>query len=571
MVSLTTGPSDTANPPRILLIEQGARDASLLAALVGRLQSPELVMIRTDRLADGVQELADHGASAVLLCCGPPEAGLPHEQVAKLRAAAPHTPLLVLGELDEAGELAAIRAGAQDFLRAGELTAAALARALRFAVERQRAQGDLAHRALHDPLTGLPNRELFIDRLSVALDRARRSGAALAVLFVDLDNFKQVNDSLGHSAGDELLTVLAERLRALLRPMDTVARFGGDEFTLLFEDLDSEREAVLVAERISRALGGPVHLQDGETIVSASIGIALVSDPSLAPETVIREADAAMYRAKEGGRSRFELFDEASKLRAARRLELERQLRHALEHGELSVHYQPCFCLRTADAQLTGFEALVRWEHPSRGLLAPAEFVPLADEIGLAGRLCQYVVSCALAQLARWQQTRPELTVAVNLSARQLEDTALPMLVQSALDSAAISPRAFTIEIGEATLQRSSSGLGRTLEALRALGVNLAIDDYGTGGSSLARLRHLPFQTLKLDASLLRAPGGDGAGEELIGALVSLAHALDLRLVGEGIETAEQLHALTSRGADGAQGYLLGRPLPPAEASGLLD
>lgn len=576
---MTEGPAGTAHAPRILLVEQDERDAALLTALLRRLPDRELMLIRAGRLPDAVQELLDHGASAVLLCCGSPtDRNRPHEQVSKLRAAAPDTPLVVLGELDAASALAVIGAGAQDFLFSGELTAGALERALSFAMERQRAQSELAHRALHDPLTGLPNRELFIDRLSVALDRSRRSGATLAVLFVDLDDFKRVNDSLGHSAGDALLTVLAERLRALLRPMDTVARFGGDEFTLLFEDLASEREAVLVAERISRAIDAPVHLQEGEARVSASIGIALISDPSVPPETVIREADAAMYRAKEGGRARFELFDEAAKLRAARRLELERALRHALEQGELTVHYQPYFCLDQGVAKLAGFEALARWQHPSRGLLAPAEFVPLAEEIGLAGVLLANVANRALAALSRWRQAQPQLTMAINLSARQLEDTGLPALVQSVLGAVALPPGALILEVAESALQRHAAVGIRTLDALRALGVRLTLDDYGTGGSSLERLRRLPVQTLKLDARLIDADGaGGGAGEPaacdpaLVGALVSLAHALGLRLVGEGVETDRQLRALSEQGADGVQGYLLGRPLPAEEAEQLLD
>ncbi len=305
-----------------------------------------------------------------------------------------------------------------------DLNPSILRRSVLAAIERKRSESQLAHRALHDELTGLPNRALFLDRLGVALDRSRRTSASVAVLFLDVDNFKEVNDSLGHAAGDRVLASLAERLRAMLRPMDTVARFGGDEFTFLFEELASEREVVLIAERISRTTSAPIRLEDGEVTVTVSIGIAMVGDPNIPPETMIREADAAMYRAKELGRSRYELFDEASRTRAMERLELEAALRLAVERSELQVHYQPKVSLDAAPA-VTGFEALVRWQHPDRGLLAPDQFLPLAEETGLMLPIGEFVLDQALRQLARWRALNPALTMSVNLSSRQLEDAGL--------------------------------------------------------------------------------------------------------------------------------------------------
>jgi diguanylate cyclase (GGDEF)-like protein len=567
-VHVTAAPPETRQPLRILLIEQGDAPRALVAELLRAADSLSTVLVRAERLAEATQELLDHGASAVVLELGA-SAAVAVEAVAQLRAAAPQAPIVVLGELDEEQALGAIRAGAQDVLQRSQLTAAGLARALRFAVERQRAQAQLAHRALHDPLTGLPNRELFLDRLGVALDRSRRSGGRVAVLFLDVDNFKQVNDSLGHAAGDRLLAVLADRLRSMLRPMDTVARFGGDEFTLLFEDLASEREVVLVAERIARAAQLPIRLEEGEARVTVSIGIAVVDDPAVPPEAAIRDADAAMYRAKERGRSRFELFDEAAKLRATRRLELERELRRAVESDQLRLHYQPRFSLGERQG-LIGFEALVRWEHPQRGLLAPGEFIPLAEEIGMASAVGELVAARALAQLASWRAHHPELTVSINLSPRQLEDAGLPAMLVAAAREAGLDPSALIVEIGERAFERNAELATRVSEALRQAGVRIAIDDYGTGAASLARLRRLPAEALKLHEGFLADLGSDPRGGAFVRALVGLAHSLGMSLIAEGVQTDAQLRALRAAGADAAQGTLLGRPLPAEAASALL-
>ncbi len=303
-------------PARVLLIEDDARSAILIGEILRGAWDEGLVLTRTRRLADATQELLDRGSMCVLLDLSV-AAEDPIDAVEQLRIAAPDVPLIVLAERgDEQLAVDAIRHGAQDYLVKSEVYPALLLRTIRHAVERKRSEVRLVHQALHDPLTGLPNRALFLDRLGVALDRSRRTNASVAVLFVDVDNFKEINDSLGHSAGDRLLTELAARLRTMLRPMDTVSRFGGDEFTLLFEDLSSEREVVLIAERITQAMGRPIRLEQGEAAVTVSIGIATVTDPTIPPETVIREADAAMYRAKELGRSRYELFDETSRQRA---------------------------------------------------------------------------------------------------------------------------------------------------------------------------------------------------------------------------------------------------------------
>jgi diguanylate cyclase (GGDEF)-like protein len=552
------------------LIEDDPRTALLISELLRTSWATGLVFVHAERLGDAAQELLDRGASVVVLDTSSSSPEDPLLNVDQVRTAAPDVPIIVLSDhVDDEIGVRAIRAGAQDYLSKSDLTAARLSRSVRFAIERKRSEVQLAHRALHDPLTGLPNRALFLDRLGVALDRSRRTNGAVAVLFLDVDNFKQVNDSLGHAAGDQLLAVLADRLRAMLRPMDTVARFGGDEFTLLFEDLDGEREVVLVAERISRAARVPIRLEDNEVTITVSIGIAMVDDPSVPPDTVIREADAAMYRAKERGRSRYELFDEASKMRATKRLELESELRHAVEHSELRVHYQPRFALN-GDNRMTGFEALVRWEHPERGLIAPGEFIPLAEETGIVIPIGEYVLDSALRDLAGWQIAQPDLTISINLSPRQLEDTGLASMLAAALRAADLEPSTLCVEITESALAHNPEVAIRTLQALKAVGVRIAIDDYGTGAASLESLKRMPIDTLKLHESFVTGLNGDPGAASIAGAVIELAHALGLSVVAEGVETDLQLGELRSLGCDAAQGFFLSQPVSVERASAIV-
>ncbi|MGH2889425.1 MAG: diguanylate cyclase domain-containing protein, partial [Solirubrobacteraceae bacterium] len=341
-------------PARVLLVQNDPRCAMMLGEMLRAVWTHGLVLSQTQTVAEAAQELSDHGATCVLLVVTPD--GPPSDALAQLGAAAPDTPIIVLAERgDETSGVDAVRAGAQDDLLTSELTTALLSRAVRYSVERKRAEAALTQQALHDPLTRLPNRALFLDRLRVALDRSRRTGAPVAVMFLDVDGFKAINDSLGHGAGDRVLTVLAERFRGLLRPMDTVARFGGDEFTFLFEGLDGEQEAALVAQRISRSAGAALALADQQRSVSVSIGVTIVSDPDTVIDDVIRHADNAMYRAKEFGGARFELFDGDLGRLPSPRSKLEAALRHAVAHSQLRVHYQPRVSLN-GNTGLVGFE-----------------------------------------------------------------------------------------------------------------------------------------------------------------------------------------------------------------------
>jgi diguanylate cyclase (GGDEF)-like protein len=557
-------------PARLLLVDDDPRAAAVIAEMLGGIWPEGFVVTHAQRLDDVERELLDHGATCVLLDLSQHQ-GDRLAALRRVRAAGPDVPIIVLSEHAGAETgLWAVQDGAQDYLLKSELDPSLLSRAVRHAIERKRSEVELAHQALHDPLTGLPNRVLFLDRLGVALDRSRRTDSAVAVLFLDVDKFKLINDSRGHAAGDQLLIGLAARLQETLRPMDTMARLGGDEFTFLVENLRSEREAILVAQRLSQTAGLPIKIGSDETAITVSIGIALADGPSAAPEKVIRDADCAMYRAKRQGGSRFELFDESSRRRATERIALERALDQAVQRAELRVHYQPRVTL-TGEPRLIGFEALLRWEHPQRGLIRPAEFIAVAEDTGLILPIGEFVLERALGDLERWRRSRPGITISVNLSSRQLAQPGLIERLADAVAASGAEPGDLCLEITETTLELRPEPSVRILKALSERGFKLAIDDFGTGGSSLARLKQLPVDTLKIHesfvADLSRRPG-DAA---IVGAVVELGHALELSVVAEGVETEAQLAQLRDVGCDAAQGFLFGSPVTEAEIDALLE
>jgi diguanylate cyclase (GGDEF)-like protein/PAS domain S-box-containing protein len=427
----------------------------------------------------------------------------------------------------------------------------------------------LSKLALHDPLTGLPNRSLFMDRLGQALRRLDRSDRVLAVLFVDLDRFKAINDRLGHAAGDEMLTGVAGRLREVLRPHDTVARLGGDEFVVLCEDLDDDRAALRVAERVLGALDRPVACGDQEVVCSASIGIALTRRSEVTPDALLRDADMAMYRAKETGRHRIEVFDNTARLRTQARLQTAEELRRAVEADQLRVVYQPIVHLD--EATPAGVEALVRWQHPRRGLLTPAEFIQLAEDTGLVVPLGAWVLRQACRDLAQTidpaglGNNQPDLVVSVNLSARQLSAPGLVPMVESVLTEYGLAPWRLCCEITESVLMDDVDMAIAVLSDLRALGVRLAIDDFGTGYSSLGYLKRFPVDIVKLDRAFVAGLGTDSAADAITAAVINLGHALGLSVIAEGVENEEQLTVLRALRCDRAQGYLWSAPLAPAQ------
>jgi diguanylate cyclase (GGDEF)-like protein len=431
------------------------------------------------------------------------------------------------------------------------------------AVDRSRVDEEVRHRAMHDPLTGLPNRALALDRLEGALARRRRDGRAVAVLLADLDQFKLVNDSMGHQAGDDLLVALAPRLHDAVRPSDTVARLGGDEFLVVCEQLDGPHEAIRVAERVAQAINQPSVLAAGEHFVSASIGITVAERADADPADLLRDADAAMYRAKERGRGRYELFDDLLRRRVLVRLRTENELRRGIDQGELRVVYQPI--VELGDGSVAAVEALARWQHPERGLLDPVEFIPVAEDSGLIGPLGDWVLTTACRDVAGWQQRFPRaepLLMCVNTSPRQLASPAFPARVADTMDRHGLAPGSLALEITESVLLEEAHAPVTVLASLREYGLRLMLDDFGTGYSSLAYLRRFPLDVLKIDRSFVAGLDRDEHDAAIVAAIVQMARTLGLTVVAEGVERPEQLERLRELGCDRAQGRLLAEPMP---------
>jgi diguanylate cyclase (GGDEF)-like protein len=425
-----------------------------------------------------------------------------------------------------------------------------------------RAYAEAIHRATHDELTGLPNRALVLDRLQHAMARGERSEAGVCVLFVDLDRFKGINDSLGHSVGDEVLTVVSARLQEAVRPSDTVGRLAGDEFVVVCEDI-THAAALHIAERVAAVISEPVNLYGRDMVITASVGLATAC-PTAQAEDVLRDADVAMYRAKERGRNRIEVFDETIRSQMLARIEMEHALRRAITRNELRVFYQPVVDAGTG--RLVALEALVRWQHPERGLLYPDTFISLAESAGLIIPLGRWVIEESCRQLALWRAARSPLgrvRVSINLSARQFADGGLVDLVAEAMGAFRLPGPSIGFEITESVLMEEAEVAVETLGRLKRLGVHLAIDDFGTGYSSLSYLQLFPVDTVKVDRSFVSRMGDSGGSDVIVAAVVGLATALGLDVVAEGVETAEQLEALRLLGCQIVQGYYFGRPQPP--------
>jgi diguanylate cyclase (GGDEF)-like protein len=429
---------------------------------------------------------------------------------------------------------------------------------------------ELRRQAFHDALTGLPNRALFLDRLQHALARADGHGRRIAILFLDLDNFKVVNDSLGHETGDRLLVQIAERLRTCLRAEDTAARFGGDEFTVLLEETGNERDAIKIAKRLTEALRAPIVLGGHEVYPSFSIGIAPSAPGQDSAEGLLRKADLAMYRAKTGGKGRYVVFDQSMNDAAMERLGLEADLRRAIERGEFRLVYQPIVSLE--GERICEVEALIRWLRPGRGLVSPSLFVPLAEETGLIVAIGQWVLEQACLQAVAWHRTHPDDAprLSVNLSAKQFQHPRLVEDIARSVRTSGLDPRMLTLEITESAIMVDTEAAAATLLRLKDLGIQLAIDDFGTGYSSLSYLKRFRVDTLKIDRSFVDKLGEDPHDTAIVRGVVALAKSLNLAVTAEGIETADQLEELRALGCDKGQGYYFARPLPPESLEALL-
>jgi diguanylate cyclase (GGDEF)-like protein len=441
---------------------------------------------------------------------------------------------------------------------------------LRILQQKRNVDDQLRHIAFHDDLTRLPNRLMFNQRLEQALGRHRRGGTQLAILLMDLDRFKVINDSLGHDVGDVLLREVADRLRSRSLQIDTVARMGGDEFVVLIENPGGAADISDCAQRLLDRLSAPYQLARKDFHVTLSIGISVFPADGSDSQSLLKAADDAMYRAKEMGGNNYQYYLPSMNVHTLERLELETDLSRALERHEFLLHYQPIVNISTG--LIIGIEALLRWNHPLRGLVPPLDFIPLAEETGLIVQIGEWVLATACARSKTWQaQGAENLTVAVNLSARQVADPMLLENLKRILHKAKLDPSSLELEITESVVMSNGERAVEVLNKLKSIGVRIAIDDFGTGYSSLAYLKRFPIDTLKVDRSFIRDIPGDCGDMKITSAIIAMAHGLNLRVVAEGVETREQLKFLHNEGCEAAQGYLLYRPLQESAVAGVLE
>jgi diguanylate cyclase (GGDEF)-like protein len=556
-------------PLQVLLVEDDKRDARLIREMFKQAgtDSPEIKHVET--MGEAEKELAGHAADIVLLDLGLPDAQGP-EAIRRARAAAPGIPLVVLtGFDDETLAERALQEGAQEILIKGKVDAGGLLRAVRYAVERKIMEEALAHAAEHDFLTGLPNRMLLNDRLTQAIASSRRYQKKVAVLFLDLDGFKHINDSLGHPIGDKLLQSIAKRLMNCVREADTVSRSGGDEFVVLLSPVERSDDVAITARRMLQELAQPHRFEGHDLHVTASIGVSVYPDDGQDAETLIKTADIAMYQAKENGRQSFQFFKPAMNVRAVERQSMEESLRHALDRGEFTLHYQPKVNVSTGD--ITGAEALIRWTHPTRGPVSPAQFISVAEDCGLIPSIGKWVLREACTQAAAWLKAGLSLgTMAVNISAMEFRQGGFLEGIFAIIEKAGLDPRFLELELTESVLMKNTGPTESILAKLRAGGVQLAIDDFGTGYSSLSYLRKFPVDALKIDQSFVRQITTAPNETAIVTAMISMGRSLKLRVIAEGVETQEELAFLRTHQCEQAQGYYFSRPVVAEQFAQLL-
>jgi diguanylate cyclase (GGDEF)-like protein len=552
---------------KALLVEDNLEDALLVRGMLHKADPDRFNVIHVRTLHEAARRLKGEAFDVVLLDLSLPDAdGL--RGVTDARSAARGVPIVVMGAQREEGlALQAVEEGAQDYLVKTPGGSISVAR-IRRAMERTRTEEAAAAQARFDPVTKLAGRALFRERLEAALEAARETDGSLGLVLLDLDRFKTVNESLGHDVGDRLLEEVAGRLEHFADAAD-LARLGGDEFAMIVRGGEPGAAARSRARAILDAMSEPFHLEEHEVFVTPSIGVSHVQDGCRAAEPLIRNAEAAMYRAKERGPNNLQAFDPDMARPASERMRLETALRHALERDELVLYYQPQLDL--ASGTVVGLEALLRWHHPSLGLVSPSRFIALAEETGLIVPIGEWVLSTACAQMRAWEKAGlAPLRVVVNLSARQFRQEHLPELVRRSLDAAGVAPDRLALEITEGALMEHTSRNDSLLAELKGIGVRISIDDFGVGYSSLAYLKRFPVDILKLDRSFVRDIATDPGDVAIARAVIALARGLKLSVIAEGVETREQFDVLKAEGCDGIQGYLISRPLPARRMTRML-
>jgi len=554
-----------ADRQRVLLIEDNPGDVRLIKEMLSGSEDGLFELDCVGRLSQGLEYLATRGTGVVLLDLSLPDS-YGFDTFLKVYAHSPKVPIIVLtGHDDQTIALSAVKTGAQDYLVKGKLDRELLLRSMQYSIERKRYQEQLEYQANYDALTGLPNRNLLHDRLRQSV-YAQRFVRSIGVVFLDIDHFKFVNDSLGHNTGDKLLQRVAERLATAVRDGDTVARLGGDEFILILNDQTGQEVIYRAMQRIISKVAEPIEIDGQELLVTASAGISLYPQDGPDVETLLKNADAAMYRAKEKGRNNFQFYTAEMNRQVNERLRMETSLRRALDRNEFELYYQPR--IHVENGALVGCEALLRWQHPDLGLTLPERFIGLAEETGLIVPIGDWVLNTACVQVRTWQKEgMPPITVSVNLSMRQFRQEALAASVDDALRRSGLDPRNLEMELTESLVMQDTEAGIRVLERLREIGVELSVDDFGTGHSSLSYLTQLPISALKIDQSFVQAIKGTGQSDEGIvaQAIISLAHNLKLKVVGEGVETGPQFDFLKKHSCDEVQGYHFARPMPAAD------
>ena len=542
---------------RVLLVEDSAADARLVSEMLHNADSVRFDLVHVQRLSDALQRLVAEPFDAVLLDLGLPDArGL--EALSPVREAVPDMPVVVLsGQPDEGMAVEAVQVGAQDYLLKGQGDGGLLSRSLRYAIERKRSEKHIQHLATHDGLTGLPNRGLLLDRLSQALARTRREQKRLALLFLDLDGFKSINDQFGHDVGDAVLQGVAARLSACMRRCDTVARLGGDEFTLLLPEIAHAHDADRFAAKVLGVFREPIEVQGRLLPLTASIGIGVYPTDGDSCETLMRAADLAMYRAKQRGGGHIEFLSSLRLVPPERQL-LGNRLRHALDEAEFVLHHQPRIDARSGE--MVGTEVLLRWEHPDLGMLLPSRFLPVAEEMGLMVPIGEWVLRRACEQAREWRRSHPLLTISVNLSGREFSRKNLHRTVERALRETGVPPSCLELELTESAIMRDEGDAIVSLRQLRSIGVRIAIDDFGTGYSSLSRLRRFPIDGLKIDRSFIEEVATHPGDAAIVSAIIAMGHGLQLRVTAEGVELPQQMAFLRDHDCDEMQGYFFGAP-----------
>ena len=551
---------------KLLLVEDDHNEALMITTMLQEGLQNQFTLEQRFSVSEALELVRRESFQAIILDLHLPE-GQSFDSIPQFIQYCPGAPILILsGVEDEEQAINAVKSGAQDYLIKGQTSSSTLCRAIRYAMERHRATQRITQLAHYDHLTGLANRGLFYERLNCAVARCNRNDMAMALMFLDLDHFKEINDTFGHECGDSLLKTVATRLKKCIREIDTGVRLGGDEFAVLLEQIISVEDVALVAERILQLLAQPIIVNHHQLQITGSLGITIYPWDSANPQELLSHADAAMYRAKAQGGHNYQFYTAGMKTAGLDGSTLEVELSRALAKKEFLLHYQPQMNLRTKE--VIGMEALLRWHHPYQGLIGPNHFIPQAEENGMIIPIGEWVLRAASKQAKYWEkQGFPTPHVAVNLSARQIHQGDLPTLIQDILHGSHLEPEHLKLELTETFLIHETEETLHTLRELRAMGVHLYIDDFGAGYASLRYLKSFPVDGIKLDQSLIQQLPHNTNDAAIVEALISLGKALGLEVIAEGVETQEQVDFLEEHGCDAMQGYWLAPPLPAHESA----